>query len=441
MGMRLRTPARERGTTMTRAHEHSDAIVNLSGSTKESNKFYSILLDASASSVSENTYDIAERLLRGETDNARAALEHLWSLKKTMRNENEISTVDLLIQYYQKKMDVVRSKEEHIKRVSKDSRGLLEEKQKRDSELSALKKEIADCTNQLAELKAKLERLRIKEQELALADVHAKKELEVNENEIVSGLYEIILSQVAGENPVEKFTEKLKGRISGAPATEIKPVQKAAPAAEPQSDPRAAGSPTSTPAGPKDAAADVPIDEDIFEVDKEKTSSFSIEALKKAGGGETPPNAAKELMEADAAPFPKSLVKTAKGRIIGEYYYDPSAGKDDRHYIYNSRFFLERLSGALPLLAKHFDQDLQAELLQMIRDACKRISENRMMHFAVSTSEILNEGALKGLWQNVKDHDFAEASRFCKRLGGKIEALRHNYFAMLREQMARHVSK
>ena len=136
---------------MARAREHSEAIVNLSGSTKESNKFYSILLDASSSSVSESTYDIAERLLRGETDNARAALEHLWSLKKTMRNESEIATVGQLIQYYQKKMDVVRSKEEHIKTVTRDSHRLLEEKQRRDSEIEVLKKEIADCANQLAE--------------------------------------------------------------------------------------------------------------------------------------------------------------------------------------------------------------------------------------------------------------------------------------------------
>ncbi|HMD69557.1 MAG TPA: hypothetical protein VKF42_11800 [Chitinivibrionales bacterium] len=423
---------------MTRAREHSEAIVNLSGSTKESNKFYSILLDASSSSVSESTYDIAERLLRGETDNARAALEHLWSLKKTMRNESEIATVGQLIQYYQKKMDVVRSKEEHIKTVSRDSRGLLEEKQRRDSEIEAVKKEIADCTDQLAELTAKLEKLRNRERELDLADVQVRKELEVNENEIVSGLYEIILSQAEGEDPVEKFTGKLKGQIADAPAKESVPVAKDAPSAQAEPVSEEYDTPAEPSTGAKDASlSDAPIDVDVFEIDKDKTSSFSFDVLRKAGGAETDG----EFTEPEATLFPKSVVKTVKGRVIGEYYYDPKVSRDKRQYIYNSRFFLDRLSGALDVLTDHVDPDVQAELLQMIRDACKRVSENRTMHFPLSTSEILNEAALRGLWQNVKAGGFAEASRFCKRLSGKMEALRHNYGAMLKEQMDRHASE
>lgn len=422
---------------MARAREHSEAIVNLSGSTKESNKFYSILLDASSSSVSESTYDIAERLLRGETDNARAALEHLWSLKKTMRNESEIATVGQLIQYYQKKMDVVRSKEEHIKTVTRDSRGLLEEKQRRDSEIEALKKEIADCANQLAELTAKLEKLRAREKDLELADVRVRKELEVNENEIVSGLYEIILSQAEGEDPVEKFTGKLKGQIAGAPAKESASVAKVEPSAQAEPAPEESDPVAEPRAKAADASvADAPIDIDIFEIDKDKTSSFSLDALRKAGGQET----AGESMEPEAALFPKSVVKTVKGRVIGEYYYDPKVPRDKRHYIYNARFFLDRLSGALDVLTDRADPDAQAELLQIIRDACKRVSENRMMHFPLSTNEILNEAALRDLWQNVKAGGFAEASRFCKRLSGKMEALRHNYVAMLKEQMDRHAS-
>lgn len=97
-GSTIRQPQHEKGHRMNGINELSENIVNLSKSTKDSNKFYSMLLDARASTVSENTYDIADRPLRGETDTAKAALEHLWSLKKSMFNENEISTVELLIQ-------------------------------------------------------------------------------------------------------------------------------------------------------------------------------------------------------------------------------------------------------------------------------------------------------------------------------------------------------
>ena len=193
-------------------------------------------------------------------------------------------------------------------------------------------------------LTAKLEKLRAREKDSELADVRVRKELEVNENEIVSGLYEIILSQAEGENPVEKFTGKLKRQIAGAPAKESASVAKVEPSAQAEPAPEESDPVAEPRAKAADASvADAPIDIDIFEIDKDKTSSFSLDALRKAGGQET----AGESMEPEAALFPKSVVKTVKGRVIGEYYYDPKVPRDKRHYIYNARFFLDRLSGAL----------------------------------------------------------------------------------------------
>jgi len=80
----------------------------LSKSTPDSNKFYSILLDTRASTMSENMFDTAEKLLQGEKDNAKSALDHLWALKKNMQNQDEASTVDLLIQFYQNKIDILQ---------------------------------------------------------------------------------------------------------------------------------------------------------------------------------------------------------------------------------------------------------------------------------------------------------------------------------------------
>jgi hypothetical protein len=127
--------------------------------------------------------------------------------------------------------------------------------------------------------------------------------------------------------------------------------------------------------------------------------------------------------------------------VIGEYYYDAKSYKNKRHYVFNSRFFLDRLSSALKVLSVRSDQGVYNDLLQMIRDAFKRISENQMMHFEASTSEILNERALKELWHNVKIRDYAGALRYCTRLDEKMEALKPDYYAMLREQMGPYASK
>jgi hypothetical protein len=424
----------------------------LSKSTKDSNKFYSILLDARATTVSENTYDIAERLLRGETDNAKAALEHLWSLKKTMQQETgEATTIDMLIQYYQKKMDVVRTKEEFIKKISRDSRTLLEEKRMRDSEIATIKQEISDCTAEVQELSAKLEKLKVKEAELTLIDGQLRKELLVNENEIINGLYEIILSQQEGENPVTAFTEKLAGRAEEA-------VREESSVAEPPRDDVVAETSktiddtaelpgeSAAPSAAPPLSVDQPFDNGEFDIEKDKTSVMQLDKL--AFAGDAGADAAsddlltiyKEPLEPPEAPapFPKSVVKTTKGRVIGEYYYDPKAFKNRRHYVFNSRFLLSQLSAGLGVLRNRSDQTLFTELLQMIQDAFKRISENQMMHFEVSTSEILNEKTLKELWQNMKSRNYVEAGGFCKRLNAKIAAMKSNYHAMLKEQMGRY---
>jgi hypothetical protein len=421
---------------MNRIEELSGSIVNLSESTRDSNKFYSILLDARTSSVSENTYDVADRLLRAESDNAKAALEHLWTLKKTMQNQSEVSTIDLLIQYYQRKMDVVRSKEEHIRKISKDSRNLLEEKRKRDAEIATIRQETADCSAALKELNDKLEKLTVKEQELTLIDTQLKKELLVNENEIINGLYEIILSQQENDNPVDSFTEKLKTQT-----TEEKP-----PAQEAQ-EPAGAAKPAENPAAapPPEMPLDVEVGQTARDIEKDKTSVYEIDSIldmKKQDETDALDTLTiyQEAQLDEPSPFPKSVVKTTKGRVIGEYYYDAKVYKNKRQYLFNSRFFLKQLSLSLKALTVKEDAGLHAEVMQMTQDAFKRISENPAMHFEIATSEILNEKTLRELWQNLKGKNYVEASRFCRRLNAKLAALRSNYYAMLKEQMQRYAA-
>ena len=185
---------------MNRIDGLKDSLFGLEKSTTDVNRFYSILLDARSVKVAANMYDIAEKIINGEKDNAKTALDQLWALKKNLMGEKN-GTIDLLINYYQDKIDILRAKEEHIKKVARDSRGLLEDKRKKDEEIASVKQQIGDCTREIRELNAKLEKLNVKEQELVLIEEQLKKELNVNENEIVNGLYEIILAQQEAEGP------------------------------------------------------------------------------------------------------------------------------------------------------------------------------------------------------------------------------------------------
>lgn len=153
--------------------------------------------------------------------------------------------------------------------------------------------------------------------------------------------------------------------------------------------------------------------------------------------GEHPTVLEKKKVEI-VAPFPKSVVKTTRGIVIGEYYYDPKVYKNNRHYIYNSNFFRIHLFNLVNSLKNRFDQSLNGEALQMVQDAYKRISEKPNLHFEISTNEILNRNALKDLWQKVKNREYKDALTACNRLKAKIEALGNNYGVMLTEQMARY---
>jgi hypothetical protein len=415
---------------MTNTEKLPDTMFSLSKSTPDSNRFYSILLDTRASTMSENMYDIAEKLLQGEKDNAKNALEHLWSLKKNMQNQDEVNTIDLLIQYYQNKIDVLRNKEEHIKKVSKDSRGLLEDKRKRDAEVATIKQEIADCTNGIKELDAKLEKLKIKEQELTLIEGQLQKELVVNENEIINGLYEIIIIN-SGEEPSEVgFSDKLRSEAAPSPSP--------APAGEgPIVAPRAMMEKKLV----GDETAEIPLsiplenEADLPDVIDELAGRH-VEINEK---DETELVMYKQLEPKFPPAYPKSVVKTTRGRVVGEYYYDAKVYKNKRHYVFNSKFFLEQLSKGVLVLKTGGSEPVYTELLQMILDAHKRISENPSMHFEIATNEILNDKTIKELWHNVKTKNINDAIRFCKRLNAKITALGANYRAILKEQMERYI--
>ncbi|NLL12163.1 MAG: hypothetical protein GX267_02045 [Fibrobacter sp.] len=395
---------------MRRIERIPESIFGMENSSVDANRFYTILLDAKAANVSENMCDIAEKLLSGEKENAKIALEQLWNLKKNLITEPN-STIDLLINFYQDKMDILRTKEEHIKKVSRDSRDLLEEKRRRDEEFASIKQQIIDCNNELRELNSKLEKLKVKEQELSLIEQQLKQELNSNENEIVNGLYEIILSQQS-RNQQDSLKEDCSlNQDYQSVFDTIKPAQDEVE---------------------KKQEFQIESEENLAAKEQQSEISTDDTETSTVVSG----SVVKEVIPL-APPFPKSVVKTTRGRVIGEYYYDSSVYKNKRHYIFNSRYFYEQLSMNVKLLRQRFDQNIYSEIQKMIEDAHNRISESDKLHFEVSTNEILNARTLKKLWQDVKNRDIDEVDRFSNRLRAKIDMLGLNYTIMLQEQMKR----
>lgn len=433
---------------MKRVDPVGRSVFGMSGSTTDANRLYSVLLDSRASAVSENMYDIAEKLMTGEKENSKLALEQLWALRKNLQEEDQSGTVDLLIEFYQRKIDVLRNREEHIKKVSRDSRELLEEKRKRDAETATVKQEMIDCSGEIERLHTKLDHLKVKEQELRLIDEQVKRELQVNANEVVNGLYEIVVVDQQGEGPSLSVEEEIRpeesrgaepeagGETTGEnPAAEaVAEVETEAPSIESEHTREVSldelrGDKAMTAVRKPEATAEAGEEtqsDGIFESDREGPVSAP------AGSGKPA-----EPEEETIVPYPKSVVKTTHGFVIGEYYYDPKVYKNKRNYIFNSDFLWRHLSRALLTLNESFDRGTYSEVVQTIQDAYKRIKEKPNLHFEISTNEILNEDVLKSLWQHMKQRDYNEVLVVCNRLKAKIRALGGNYVMMLSEQMAR----
>jgi hypothetical protein len=433
---------------MRRVERIPESVFNPESSSIDTNRFYSILLDAKAATVSENMCDITEKLLHGEKENAKGALEQLWNLKKNLFSQSS-GTLDMVISFYQDKINILRNKEEHIKKISKDSRNLLEEKRRRDEEIASVKQQIEECSKEIQDLTVKLNKLQVKEQELILIEQQLKKELHTNENEIVNGLYEIILSQQEREMELRKFREQ-----DPSLPVSLAPIPKLAYELN-EDDSYSDGNAVTDDDERK--SSDVSIDilkktdsitredlitpADIQEPEPSLGVASQTETLEQVQAEQVPQVENVEYMpqqdQLDIPIYPKSVVKTTNGRVIGEYFYDARVYKNERHYIFNSKFFAERLCGDIKFLRQKFDQAVYSEVMQMINQAYKRVTENKMFHFEISTNEILNDRNLKTLWQSAKIRNIDEVEKFCSRLKAKIDALGNNYKAMLQEQMKR----
>jgi hypothetical protein len=167
----------------------SNSVIETTANLSDAVSNYSVV----ARDISGDVYEIAETLLTGEKLNAKEALQQLWNLKKGLDSKEGVKTVDMLIAFYQEKIDLLRTKENRIKESARESSKLLKEKSSHKIELAEIKSKSKILTAQLVETNIKLEIVQRREQELELLELKISKELAFNDSNVLNGLSEIIL--------------------------------------------------------------------------------------------------------------------------------------------------------------------------------------------------------------------------------------------------------
>ncbi len=346
---------------------HEAATAAMPASTSKDDGFYAIRVDARGSNLGESLYDIAEKLLGSELENARHALERLWALRKETQADDNAGVVDTLIAHYEAKVSTLRGREENVRKVSDHSRELLERRRNGESRLNQVRRDIAECRRAIQELEEKHRKLRTEELSLTGSAKAITDELVTNEREVVGALRDIAEAR------------ELAARAASRTAPQR--AQTAAPAGERRSPPPAEG-----------------------------TGQFRLA---------------------------KSVVKTSRGRVLGEYCYDGGIPREHRHYVYNSKFLLEQLTIGLDMLRKDYDRENHAELVQMLQDAAARVAKGDTLHFEIATYDIVNPGRLQETWKSLKNRSYDEVEEFCGRLRAKLDTLGSNYRRLLKAQLDR----
>jgi hypothetical protein len=371
---------------MENVRQDHETTTAMPASTSKDSGYYPIRVDARGSNMGESLYDIAEKLLGSELQNAQNALERLWALRKETQAQDNAGVVDTLIGHYESKVSALRGREERVRRVSEHSRELLEQRRADDARLNQVRQEIVRCTREIEELEQRKTKLRAEEMTLSSSAQRTLDELVGNEREVVAALRDIIESR---QQQKLDETERRRRAVSG-------PAQPAATASRPAAAPGAASK--ATPVAERRAA---------------------------------PP------ASAEAFRLAKSVVKTSSGRVLGEYCYDAGIPKERRHYVYNTKFLLEQLTMGLDMLRKDYDRENHAELVQMLQDVAVRVGKSETLHFEIATYDIVNPGRLQETWKNLRDKKYVEVEAFCDRLRAKLDTLGSNYRRLLKAQLDR----
>jgi hypothetical protein len=365
-----------------------------------------------------------------------------------MQESQSTTAVDQLIKVYQDKLDALRNKEDYVKKICKDSRSLLKDKRIREAEMTAVKQEMKKCSEEIDRLNAKLHELTTKDEGLTHEEAEGNKELKANADDIVSNLYEIMLRQSARSVEAVAREDMQRAEAAEKPAPEAKAEEEEEKVAVEEVEEKA-GAEDGEKVDTAEEAEDVEQAEDVQQAEAEEqeeedkpddTRDIDIQKIKAMAdeGDETEEIKTIEPRETASPPaLPKSVVKTKRGTVIAEYYYDPSVYKNKRHYIYNGHYFQEKLAASMRSLRKHFDQNRFGEALQMVQDTFTRIDDNENLHYEDSINAIFNTETLKEVHSSLKARHYKDVLDTCDKIGAAITALGDNYYTMLSEQMKR----
>lgn len=368
-------------------HQAQDGVTPVVTSTAASagpdtEQFYQLQVDARSSLVGDSLFDIADKLLGGELDSARQSLERLWALRKEAQSPLSAQIIESLIKHYDSRVSALRARTERVKEVGDGARGLLDERRQAESRLGALKGEIEQCEERIRELTLERDRLAEEREVLAVRSERLTGVLSVHEAEVVGAVEEIVSTRLAAERRAAE----------------------AAVAAQTAAEPAQAEAET-------DVSAPVVADPSP------------------AAGSSEPAESVESLALA------KSVVKTNRGRVLGEYFYDSALPREARHYVYNTKFLLEQLEIGVDMLRKDYDQENHAELMQMVADPVGRVTKGPGLHYEIATSDLVNRESLQDVGERLHDQDYEAVEGFCHRLRDKLENLGPSYRRLLKAQM------
>ncbi|MGM0443858.1 MAG: hypothetical protein ACQEQV_06695 [Fibrobacterota bacterium] len=325
-------------------------------------------------------YDLTDSLFRQEEESAKRALRQLWVLKNNLNDEQGKSTITMLIDYYQNKIDMLRDRKREIQTISGDSKELLSQKQNSEKELHRVRSTMQKCDDGIKTLQRKRRELEAKEAELQLITGQIDKELNVNNSKVVNGLYEIVLNTHESADIEGRMHTALTKNRDRLPESDI-------------------------------------IGKDTTREESYPTPEDSL------------------LYEEKGTPLPVITVKTENDRVISEYYVSETSanGHSPNRMIYNSRFLARRLEA---LCSRPHDRELKKLIILSIRDLMKRREQDRKtIRFEVHLNEIINPEKLRELEKSILALDLNSVKEFSRRLSSKIKGLGNNYEIRLREQM------
>jgi len=426
----------------------------------QDNKIFHALTSAYENNQQQEIYGATENIVRREKEMCELALADLRKLSEGKGDGD--ATLKLIMEHYQSRLAVAREKEEKINLLSEDSRKMTEEYKKKTQELADVKRNLMDSQGKLRELAKSTEKLIKREEELRFIESNLRSELDKNKRNIINGLYEIVadlpepggqdvappsaagFASVPAPQPQPFSPAPRPGDAAQAPALPLPAAQEAAPppAAPAARSPFAIGLPgapddkrpfleglfRTVPEAPK---------ENVWSRDETHKASPLFQTGEPAHQAVPSPNALPsapqilkpgdlqekairlKMFEPGKAMCSKSMVKTADGEVISEYFYTATHAKESRHYIFNTLF---ALSSLLTLKAKDEEQFLD-RMETLFTDLLSRLEHGRNIHLESFLGEEMNRDTLDRLLGHPRRERAARFDQLAAKVLARIESV------------------